>query len=69
MEDSDNVVQLNSKEDGCTYLFSPRIGKWQKLCDIKSIGDMPEDVVDQLGILEASIRVLKQQRIKESINV
>jgi len=38
------LIQIKADEDGCIYIYNVDTLKWQKLCDIKSIKELPNSV-------------------------
>jgi hypothetical protein len=48
MGDFSAVAQLKSEEDGCVYIYHPRTGRWQKLCDVTSAENIPQDIKAQI---------------------
>jgi hypothetical protein len=42
-----NVIQIPG-EDGCVYLYNIDTGKAQKLCDLESPADYPDDVKEKI---------------------
>jgi hypothetical protein len=46
-----NVIQIPGG-DGCVYLYNIDTGKAQKLCDLESPADYPEDVKEKISALQ-----------------
>jgi hypothetical protein len=46
-----NVIQIPGK-DGCVYLYNIDTGKAQKLCDLESPADYPDDVKEKINVLQ-----------------
>lgn len=46
-----NIIQIPS-DDGCVYIYNFDTGKAQKLCDIGSPKDFPDDVKIKLADLQ-----------------
>jgi hypothetical protein len=52
------IIQIKSETDGCVYICNLVTGKWQKVCDISSIGEMPEDVQAKLDVAKRGLEAL-----------
>ncbi|GMO63762.1 MAG: hypothetical protein Ta2A_11120 [Treponemataceae bacterium] len=48
-----NVIQIPSN-DGCIYLYNLDTGKAQKICDLVSPKDYPDDVKEKIAKLQRS---------------
>jgi hypothetical protein len=49
-----NVIQI-AGDDGCVYIYNVETGKAQRLCDLKSPQDFPEDVKRKIGVLNHAV--------------
>jgi hypothetical protein len=49
-----NVIQIPGN-DGCVYLYNFETWKAQRLCDLKSPLDFPNDVKIKIGILNNAV--------------
>ena len=49
-----NVLQISSDDEDCVYIYNYNTGKWQKLCDIKSVEDIPESIKQKLQTAQRS---------------
>jgi hypothetical protein len=58
MESGNETVQIESEEDGCTYVCNLSTGKWQRVCEITSIREVPEDIRIMLDTLRRSLEAL-----------
>jgi hypothetical protein len=52
------IIQIKSETDGCVYICNLLTGKWQKVCDIVSIGEMPEDVRAKFDMARRGLEAL-----------
>jgi hypothetical protein len=52
------VIQIKSEKDGCVYICNLTTGKWQKVCDISSIKEMPEDVQAKFDVARRGLEAL-----------
>ena len=44
----ENIIQFMAKEDGCIYFYDENLKTWKKICDIKSLSDLPLSVREQI---------------------
>lgn len=56
------VIQIESEKDGYVYICNLTTGKWQKVCDISSIKEIPEDIKAQVAAMRQSMEELCHKR-------
>jgi hypothetical protein len=61
--------QIRAEEDGCLYIFSLALGKWQKVCDNVLLKDVPKSVWDGLRLSSIPIKDVPEEALKALLDV